>query len=264
MALPPGSSAPPPLAGGHPALHGMPVSSSAHSRPTPRPIPPPSSSSSWPLSATSPARPALPRRSHASRPQSLRHSRRRIEQGPQRNQLASDLQPLHRSRPFWSSRCVTTARPTPNTILQALRDQQPATDRRLSALRRIRFRYPRTRPGGRPTLSPPALRLGRRRPVRSRRPPSTFRPPTRISASWVMSQQSELAHRLGRTESHNVFANRCLWTSVRRSKSLPNGGSLPPNSSPQLQPELRRALNWLQSQKELVFSPHSNRQRAVE
>ena len=66
--------------------------------------------------------------------------------------------------------------------------------------------------------------------------------------------QSELAHHLGHTESHNGFANRCLWTSVRRSKSLPNGGSLPTEQQSAIAAELRRALNWLQSQKELVFS----------
>jgi hypothetical protein len=40
--------------------------------------------------------------------------------------------------------------------------------------------------------------------------------------------QGELAHHLSHIESHNGFANRCLWTNVRRSKSLPDGGSFPP------------------------------------
>jgi hypothetical protein len=66
--------------------------------------------------------------------------------------------------------------------------------------------------------------------------------------------QSELAHHLSRVESHNGFANRCLWTSVRRSQSLPDGGSLPPEQHSVIAAELRRTLDWVQSQDELLFS----------
>jgi hypothetical protein len=65
--------------------------------------------------------------------------------------------------------------------------------------------------------------------------------------------QSELAHHLSRTESHNGFANRCLWVSVRRSKFLPEGGSLPPQERAAVARELRRALDWVHSQTRLVF-----------
>jgi hypothetical protein len=65
--------------------------------------------------------------------------------------------------------------------------------------------------------------------------------------------QSELAHHLSRTESHNGFANRCLWTSVRRSQSLPEGGSLPAEQLSAVAHELRRTLNWAQNQTEIVF-----------
>ena len=53
---------------------------------------------------------------------------------------------------------------------------------------------------------------------------------------------------------HNGFANRCLWTSVRRSKSLPDGGSLPPEQQSAIAGELRRTLDWVQSQNEILFS----------
>ncbi len=65
--------------------------------------------------------------------------------------------------------------------------------------------------------------------------------------------ESELAQHLIRTESHNGFANRCLWTSVRRGQSLPEGGSLLPDQLSALARELRRTLNWAQSQTEILF-----------
>jgi hypothetical protein len=52
---------------------------------------------------------------------------------------------------------------------------------------------------------------------------------------------------------HNGFANRCLWTSVRRSKSLPDGGSLPLEEQAAVARELRRTLDWVQSQSDLLF-----------
>ena len=59
--------------------------------------------------------------------------------------------------------------------------------------------------------------------------------------------QRELAQYLHRTESHNGFANRCLWTCVRRSKCLPEGGSLTPENLSGVARELRRTLNWVRS-----------------
>ncbi len=65
--------------------------------------------------------------------------------------------------------------------------------------------------------------------------------------------ESELAQHLTRIESHNGFANRCLWTSVRRGQSLPEGGSLPPDQLSALARELRRTLDWAQSQTGILF-----------
>ena len=66
--------------------------------------------------------------------------------------------------------------------------------------------------------------------------------------------QAELAHHLSHTESANGFANRCLWTIVHRSKSLPDGGSLPPEQQSTLAAELRRTLDWVHA-KMRFFSP---------
>ncbi len=65
--------------------------------------------------------------------------------------------------------------------------------------------------------------------------------------------ESELAQHLTRIESHNGFANRCLWTSVRRGQSLPEGGSLPQDRLAALARELRRTLDWAQTQTEILF-----------
>jgi hypothetical protein len=65
--------------------------------------------------------------------------------------------------------------------------------------------------------------------------------------------QNDLAHHLSRTESRNGFANRCLWISVRRSKSLPEGGSLPPEDRAAMARELRRSLDWVHTQNGIVF-----------
>jgi hypothetical protein len=65
--------------------------------------------------------------------------------------------------------------------------------------------------------------------------------------------QSELAHHLSLTESHNGFANRCLWISVRRSQSLPDGRSLPLEEWAAVAREVRRALDWVHSQSGIVF-----------
>jgi hypothetical protein len=59
--------------------------------------------------------------------------------------------------------------------------------------------------------------------------------------------QYELAHYLHRAEAHNGFANRCLWTAVRRSQCLPEGGSLTSDDFAGVAGELRRALNWIRS-----------------
>jgi hypothetical protein len=66
--------------------------------------------------------------------------------------------------------------------------------------------------------------------------------------------QGELAPLLGRAESHNGFANRCLWAAVRRSQLLPEGGSLPTETQHSLAQELRAILSWAKTHNDLLFS----------
>jgi hypothetical protein len=85
---PPTAPAPPILA--ESALHGLAGLAVRSLRLTRKPIPLPSSCNSGPPSATWSARASLHSRLHSSRPQPLRRIGGRIQQGPQRNQLASD------------------------------------------------------------------------------------------------------------------------------------------------------------------------------
>ena len=154
---------------------------------------------------------------------------------------------------LWAGRRVSTARPTANGIIHALRDEQPATDRRLFLLCE-EFASLLHVLGQRTGQLSPLLRCAwdggdlsahdGRRPLQA----------TGAHISMVGHvTQSELAHHLSRTEALNGFANRCLWISVRRSKSLPEGGSLPPEERAAAARELRRALDWVHSQTGIVF-----------
>jgi len=154
---------------------------------------------------------------------------------------------------LWAAHRVTTHRPTANSILHALRDQQPATDRRLLFLLE-EFGSVLHLLGRETAQLSPLLRCAwdggdlsahdGHRPVQA----------TGAHISLIAHlTQSELLHHLSRSEAHNGFANRCLWTSVHRSQSLPNGGSLPPQEQSALARELRRALDWIHSQPTAVF-----------
>jgi DNA replicative helicase MCM subunit Mcm2 (Cdc46/Mcm family) len=55
----------------------------------------------------------------------------------------------------------------------------------------------------------------------------------------------ELAKHLHRTDAHNGFVNRCLWTCVRRSQCLPEGSSPEPDQLSAIVRELRRAVDWV-------------------
>jgi hypothetical protein len=156
--------------------------------------------------------------------------------------------------PLWSSRCVTTARPTPSTILHALRDQQPVTDRRLFLLSE-EFASVIHVLGRETGQLSPLLRCAWDGGNLCAHDGHRYIQATAAHISIVGHvTQSELAHHLSHIESHNGFANRCLWTNVRRSKSLPDGGSLPPEQQSVIAGELRRALAWVQGQDEILFS----------
>jgi hypothetical protein len=65
--------------------------------------------------------------------------------------------------------------------------------------------------------------------------------------------QHELAHTLNPAETRNGFANRCLWTSVRRTNCLPDGGSADPREIASIATELRRALSWATAAPDILF-----------
>jgi hypothetical protein len=156
--------------------------------------------------------------------------------------------------PDWAARCITTARPTSATILHALRDQQPATDRRLFLLSEEFASVLQVLGRDTSQLSPLLRSAWDGGDLRA----YDGHHPVQASAAHISIvghvTQSELAHHLSRTDSHNGFANRCLWTSVRRAQSLPEGGALPPAQHSLITAELRRTLDWLRSQNEIVFS----------
>jgi hypothetical protein len=161
---------------------------------------------------------------------------------------------LAEADPLWSSHRVTTARPTLTSILHALRDQQSVADCRLFLLSEEFASVLHTL--GRETgqLSPLLRRAwdgGDLCGLDSRLPGQA----TAAHISLVGHvTKAELAHHLSHTESANGFANRCLWTSVRRSKSLPDGGSLSPEQQSALAAELRCTLDWVHSQNEILFA----------
>ena len=160
---------------------------------------------------------------------------------------------FHEADPGWVARRVTTTRPTAYGIVHALRDQQPATDRRLFLLAE-EFASVLHMLGQRTGQLSPLLRCAWDGGDLSVQNGNRLLHATEAHLSLVAHiTESELAHYLSRTEAHNGFANRCLWTSVRRSQSLPDGGALPPDQLSSLARELHRALHWAQSQTELLF-----------
>jgi hypothetical protein len=54
----------------------------------------------------------------------------------------------------------------------------------------------------------------------------------------------ELLRYLSDTEAHNGFANRVLWICVRRSKFLPEGGTVPASKVADLSRRLREVVDW--------------------
>jgi hypothetical protein len=155
-------------------------------------------------------------------------------------------------RPWLSTR-VTSARLTAGGLVYALRDQQPPTDRRLLALSEefASILYALKRAKGH--LSPllrgawdsgdlPTLDMHQHLHATG----------THISLIAHITQR-ELAQSLHRTEAHNGFANRCLWTWVQRNNCLPEGGNLSPNALSAVARELRRALDWAAATPEILF-----------
>jgi hypothetical protein len=156
--------------------------------------------------------------------------------------------------PGWAAHRVTIGRPTVKSILHAQRDQQPVADRRLFMLSE-EFASVIHLLGRETGQLSPLLRCawdGGDLSAHDVHHPLQATAPHLSIVGHIT--QSDLAHHLSRTESHNGFANRCLWTSVRRGKSLPEGGSLPPEPHATVVRELRRTLDWVQGENDLLFA----------
>jgi hypothetical protein len=145
----------------------------------------------------------------------------------------------------WVTERVTTARLTPAALIYSLRDQQPSTDRRLLALSEEFAAVLHSLRRAKGHLSP-LLRcawdsgdlrsLGGIHPIQATG--------THISLIAHITER-ELAENLHPTEAHNGFANRCLWTGVKRRQCLPEGGDLDAHERSAVAAELRRALDWV-------------------
>jgi hypothetical protein len=148
---------------------------------------------------------------------------------------------------LWVARRITSARLTADGLIHALRDQEQPTDRRLLVLSEEFAGVLHVLAREKGHLSP-LLRCawdsGNLRTLDRHR--SLQATGAHISLIGHITQY-ELAQHLHRTEAHNGFANRCLWTAVRRSQCLPEGGSLRPEDLAGVARELRRTLDWVGS-----------------
>jgi hypothetical protein len=220
----------------------------------PKPTRPPSSSSYWPPLATSSA--ADPT-AWSTLPATvstlfvvLVGDSSKARKGTSWSQIARLFADVDRP---WLSTRVTRARLTASGLVYALRDQQPPTDRRLLALSEefasVLYALKRAKAHLSPLLRGawdsgdlPTLDMHQYLQATG----------THISLIAHITQR-ELAQSLHRTEAHNGFANRCLWTWVQRNNCLPEGGNLTANDLSAVARELRRALDWTAASPEILF-----------
>ena len=145
----------------------------------------------------------------------------------------------------WVSHRVTTARLSSSGLIHALRDEQPPTDRRLLLLSE-EFASVLHVLGREKSHLSPLLRCawdsGHLRTLDRHQPLQATG--THISLVGHITR-SELAQHLHRSDAHNGFVNRCLWTCVRRSQCLPEGSSPNPDDLSALARELRRIVDWV-------------------
>jgi hypothetical protein len=146
---------------------------------------------------------------------------------------------------LWATRRVTTARLSASGLIHALRDEQPPTDRRLLLLSE-EFASVLHVLGREKSHLSPLLRcawdsgdlrtLDRHQPLQATG--------THISLIGHITRR-ELVQYLHRTDAHNGFVNRCLWTCVRRSQCLPEGSSPRPEQLSAIARELRSIVDWV-------------------
>jgi hypothetical protein len=153
----------------------------------------------------------------------------------------------------WTATRITTARLSAAGLVHALRDQPSPTDRRLLALSEEFASILHTLKRAKGHLSPLLrsawdtgdLRVLDRCPVQASN--------THISLIAHITER-ELAQHLHPTDTHNGFANRCLWTTVHRSQCLPRGDSLQPDALTPVNRQLRHALEWAAGAGHLLLS----------
>src|SRR5580704_10105860 len=145
----------------------------------------------------------------------------------------------------WVNHRVTTARLSSSGLIHALRDEQPPTDRRLLLLSE-EFASVLHVLGREKSHLSPLLRCawdsGHLRTLDRHQPLQATG--THISLVGHITRH-ELFQHLHRTDAHNGFVNRCLWTCVRRSQCLPEGSSPGPDALSAIAGELRRIVDWV-------------------
>jgi hypothetical protein len=154
---------------------------------------------------------------------------------------------------LWVSRRVTTARLSSSGLIHTLRDEQPPTDRRLLLLSE-EFASVLHVLGREKSHLSPLLRCawdsGHLRTLDRHQPLQATG--THISLVGHITRH-ELAQYLHRTDAHNGFVNRCLWTCVRRSQCLPEGSSPKPDELSALSQKLRRIVDWVSNTEHKPF-----------
>jgi hypothetical protein len=153
----------------------------------------------------------------------------------------------------WLTARVTSARLTAGGLVHTLRDQQPATDRRLLALSEEFASVLSSLKSGKGQLSP----LLRSAWDSGHLPTLNMHQPVQATGTHFSLiahiTQRELTANLHPTEAHNGFANRCLWAWVQRSNCLPDGGDLTANDLSLVARGIRDALEWAASTPEILF-----------
>jgi hypothetical protein len=153
----------------------------------------------------------------------------------------------------WFSTRVNGARLTANGLVQALRDQQPPTDRRLLALSEEFAAVLHTLRRGNGHLSP----LLRCAWDNGNLPTLDMHQNMRATGTHISLiahiTQHELNRSFQRHQTHNGFANRCLWTCVERSNCLPEGGNPVASELSAAAGTLRRAVEWATARPEICF-----------
>jgi hypothetical protein len=144
----------------------------------------------------------------------------------------------------WLTHRVTTARLSASGLIHALRDEESPTDRRLLLLSE-EFASALHVLGREKSHLSPLLRCawdgGNLRTMDRHQPLQATG--THISLVGHISQP-ELVQHLHRTDARNGFVNRCLWTCVGRSRTLPEGSSPGTDELSAIICDLRRSVEW--------------------